>query len=83
VSEAEINYLLDAYNHYFQRKANKDAVIDKFSGVRPLIKSASNPSQATREYVIEKRNHLITVFGGKWTTARALARKVKTIVEQQ
>lgn len=83
VSSAEISHLLNAYNHYFQSKANEDSIIDKFSGVRPLIKSASNPSQATREYVIERKNHLITVFGGKWTTARALARKVKTIVEQQ
>lgn len=82
VSESEVSYLLDAYNHYFLRKINKEDIIDTFSGVRPLIKSASNPSQATREYVIEQRHHLISVFGGKWTTARALARKVRNIVER-
>lgn len=83
ISEAETAYLLDAYNHYFRQKVENNSIVESFAGVRPLIKSASNPSQATREYIIERKKHLVTVFGGKWTTAKALARKVRKIVEKQ
>jgi glycerol-3-phosphate dehydrogenase len=81
-SEQEVRYLLNAYNHFFEAAVCRDDISESFSGLRPLIQSASNPSLATREYVLERKNKLITVFGGKWTTSRALARKVKQLAEQ-
>ncbi len=68
----EAGYLLDAYNSYFC--ANKAAadIVGRFAGLRPLVHSATDPSQATREYAIERHGLLISVFGGKWTTARRL-----------
>jgi len=75
-SAEEIDYLLAAYNHYFQPQAKNNDIIESFAGVRPLIKSADDPSKATREYVIERQGRVVSVFGGKWTTARALAKKV-------
>ena len=73
-SEKEQDYLLRAYEHYFPRASGK--VVSCFAGVRPLIKSAKDPSKATREYVLHQQGKLITVLGGKWTTSMALARKV-------
>ena len=78
----EIAYLLRAYNTYCQPQATEADIHTTFAGLRPLIKSTDDPSQATREYVLEKNQKLITVFGGKWTTARALARKVRQLMEQ-
>jgi nucleoside-diphosphate-sugar epimerase len=44
---------------------------------RLLVEKAN---KATREYVIQTNKNLISVFGGKWTIARQLAKKVvKTI----
>jgi glycerol-3-phosphate dehydrogenase len=77
----EIAYLLDAYNAYFQPQATKADILATFAALRPLIKSAANPGKATREYALERNEWLITVFGGKWTTARALARKVRHLME--
>ena len=74
-SVEEQDYLLSAYKHYFPQ-ATLD-IESSFAGLRPLIKSASNPTQATREYVIEQHGQVTTVLGGKWTTSMALARKVK------
>ena len=71
----EQKYLLEAYRHFFP--SSKCDVEFNFAGLRPLIKSAANPSQATREYVIEKHGQLLTVLGGKWTTSMALATKIK------
>ncbi len=71
----EQDYLLKAYKHYFPQATL--VIESSFAGLRPLIKSASNPTQATREYVIEQHGLVTTVLGGKWTTSMALARKVK------
>lgn len=71
----EQDYLLSAYRHYFS--ATNNAISDSFAGVRPLIKSADDPGKATREYVLQKQDKLLTVLGGKWTTCMALAEKVK------
>lgn len=82
-SQSEINYLIDAYNTHFRGHVSNDDVSETFSGLRPLVKSASDPTKATREYALEKNQKLINVFGGKWTTARALARNVRTLMEKQ
>jgi len=73
-SPEEQSYLLIAWAHYFpDRQPN---VIGTFAGLRPLLRSEQDPSKATREYVIHRTGKLVTVLGGKWTTAMALADKV-------
>lgn len=77
-SDAEKEYLFRTYRYYWP---NIDPqVVDSFSGIRPLIKSAADPNHATREYALHRVDRLLTVFGGKWTTAMALARKVNAVV---
>ncbi len=76
--QEEVDYLLAAWKRYFPRSTAD--VIDTFSGVRPLIYSSRNPSRATREYLLHRDNRLITVLGGKWTTAMALAHKVSRTI---
>ena len=73
-SEQEQSYLLAAYSHYFP--SEKPKVVDTFAGLRPLLLSAQDPNKASREYAIHRTGNLITVFGGKWTTALGLADKV-------
>ena len=71
----EIKYLLDAYNKFFICNKNASDIDDYYSGVRPLIKSYRSPTNTSREYDFEIINNLISVFGGKWTSSRALAKK--------
>lgn len=78
VTSAEVDYLLGIYNHYFSGGIGADAILDSFSGVRPIVASRCDTSAASREAVIERQGRLINIFGGKWTTARALAEKVAT-----
>lgn len=75
-SDEEAVYLLNVYNYYFQASKKVSDISKRFSGVRPLIRSSEDTNKASREYVIEKNGKLITVFGGKWTTSRALGAKV-------
>jgi len=73
-SPEEQSYLLNAWSHYFPDL--QPNVIGTFAGLRPLLRSAQDPSKATREYAIHRTGKLVTILGGKWTTAMALADKV-------
>lgn len=79
----ERNYLLAAYNHFHTESITSDDIVDTFAGVRPLLKSASNPTQARRDYAFQRNGKLLTAFGGKWTTSLALAEKLTRKVNAQ
>ncbi len=76
-SEAEIRYLCEAVNRYFTRQITPAGVVTAWSGVRPLHDDGEASAQnVTRDYVLELDAAgvpLLSVFGGKITTARALA----------
>jgi glycerol-3-phosphate dehydrogenase len=77
-SDEEIDYLIASYNRCFFKGIGRHDIISGFAGVRPIVASKSDFSAASRESVLERQGKLLNVFGGKWTTSRALA---KAIVE--
>ncbi|MBV1910700.1 MAG: glycerol-3-phosphate dehydrogenase/oxidase [Kangiellaceae bacterium] len=78
-SDEERDYLLRLYNFYFEPDVFKEDILNQFSGLRPLLSNGDKVNEASREYEIYQQNSLMSVFGGKWTTSRALA---KTVVEK-
>ena len=75
-SQQERLYLLRVRNHYFGPAKDENDIVETFSGLRPLVRSHRDPGKATREYMIQRHGRALTVFGGKWTTSRALGAKV-------
>lgn len=80
-SDEERNYLLDIFNEYFSEKVSEKNIEQEFSGLRPIVASKSKQQEsyfsfASREAKIEVTGDLLTVYGGKWTTAPSLSRKV-------
>ena len=78
ISGQEIDYLCKAVNLYFERRVNSGEVVHSYSGVRSLYDNGATSAQAvTRDYHLELEEDagpkLLSVFGGKITTARALA----------
>lgn len=69
-NRAEIDYLLTAYNHYHTQPLDTSNIAATFSGVRPLLKTANNPSNAKREWAFERVEQVLHIYGGKWTTAQ-------------
>ncbi|MEM8697228.1 MAG: glycerol-3-phosphate dehydrogenase [Pseudomonadota bacterium] len=75
----EVDYLCRAVNMYFAAQITPDDVLSRYSGVRSLYDDgAEDASEVTRDYVLEidgggSTPALLSVFGGKITTARALA----------
>jgi len=76
-SAEERDYLIGAYNHFHTETITRGDIVDAFAGVRPLVKSARDPSRARRDYAFQRDDRLLTVFGGKWTTSLALAEKLR------
>ncbi|QPQ56035.1 glycerol-3-phosphate dehydrogenase [Allosphingosinicella flava] len=77
IDDAEIRYLCAAVNRYFLRRAEARNVVWSYSGIRALHDDgAANASAVTRDYHLELNEDgppLLSLFGGKITTARALA----------
>ncbi|MDB5708882.1 MAG: glycerol-3-phosphate dehydrogenase [Sphingomonas bacterium] len=77
IDDSEIAYLCDAVNTHFVSQISPADVTSSWSGVRPLYDDgASEAKEVTREYVLELDTNgppLLSVFGGKITTARHLA----------
>ena len=71
--QREIDYLLATFNGFFRDRRGAVDIVDTFAGVRPIVGSNAEISTASRASVIERRQQLINVFGGKWTTSRSLA----------
>ena len=79
ISAGEIDYLCAAVNRYLARPVGRADVVWSYAGVRPLYDDGeTDPSAVTRDYVLTLdapagAAPLLSVFGGKITTARKLA----------
>ena len=81
----DVDYLLDASNHYFPKHPlTREDVIATWAGLRPLM-SPQNPkknkdineSAVSREHqIIVGQDGLITIAGGKLTTYRRMSAEV-------
>ena len=84
-SDEERAYLLGVFNRNCSQLAGEQDIELEFSGLRPIVASKSERTEgyfsfASREAKIERTGKLLTVYGGKWTSAPSLSRKVvKTI----
>jgi glycerol-3-phosphate dehydrogenase len=82
ISDTEIDYMLSAISEYFKKPVTRAQLKWAYSGIRPLYDDgASKAQEATRDYVLkldkpDGQAPLISVFGGKITTARKLAESV-------
>lgn len=76
-SDEERNYLMDLYNSKFTDQITKEDIIKEFSGLRPIISKNSkvtfNYIAASRESVLEVNKKVLTIYGGKWTSALSLS----------
>ena len=84
-SEDERTYLLSIYNNNFTEKISSSNVQSEYSGLRPIVTSSDgerNLSAASRESKIETIDSLINIYGGKWTSAPSLSKKVLSQVEK-
>lgn len=82
---SERDYLLSIYNNFFKNQVDVNDIDRSFSGIRPIVKSINKSiydySSASRESKIELIEKMITVYGGKWTSAPSLSLKLIKVVD--
>jgi glycerol-3-phosphate dehydrogenase len=76
---ADVQYLLDAVNRFFDLGFGFDDLAGAYAGVRPLI-SSGDPKKSVdisrRAELYETSSGMITITGGKLTTWRRMAKSV-------
>lgn len=84
ISAGEIDYLCAAANLYFERQVAPADIRWSYSGIRALHDDGAASAQAvTRDYHLDldRDARLLSVFGGKITTARALAEEALDMLD--
>ena len=81
ISEKDVNYLIENCNRYLVNPIKEKDILASFAGLRWLaIEKSKNLSTTSRGYIIgEKtggRGLLISIYGGKLTTYRSLAKTI-------
>ena len=86
-TQSEIAYLLSIYNRYFENRLSVEDVEEVFSGLRPILtksnvqSSLEKLSKASREAALEWDDRVLTIYGGKWTSAPSLSRRVASNIK--
>ncbi len=79
VNNEDIEYLLSESNNYLRTALKRSDIKEVYIGTRPLIKSAKDPSQMSREYKLDLhkmgKNRVMHLYGGKLTTFPSLAKR--------
>jgi glycerol-3-phosphate dehydrogenase len=80
VSPEETRYLCEAANRYFKAQVQPSAVVTGYSGIRALYDDGEKDAKAvTRDWRLDLDEAdgapVLSVYGGKITTARALAER--------
>jgi glycerol-3-phosphate dehydrogenase len=74
--EHEIGFILETAGQYLSHAPAREDVLSVWAGIRPLVKApgAASTSALSRDHSIHvDRKGLLTIAGGKWTTARKMA----------
>ena len=83
-TDAESAYLLGILNQHLSKPLSTSNIVSSFAGVRPIVRprdaTIGDMSSASRDSEIEISGRLISVFGGKWTSARHLGEKVAALI---
>ena len=85
VTNADVRYLLEGHNHYFEPPLTETQLLNHFVGLRPLLHGkAADPTALSREFqVTSSPGGLLTVAGGKFTTYRHMAEVCTDAVTRQ
>lgn len=82
-SDQEIDYLIEAVNSVLHEPLSVIEVVDKYAGLRPIVSNEveiSKLSKSNRDSVFEKRDRIVSIFGGKWTSGMRLGEVVADMV---
>ena len=73
----EVDFILNTFGEYIDKKPQKSDILSVFSGLRPLArpeKEGKKTKEMSRSHkLMVSDSGLVTITGGKWTTYRKMA----------
>lgn len=82
----EIDYLITHLNRYLRRPVSRADILTTYAGYRPLLRlrTRRTPSRLSRTHaIVEARDGLLTISGGKLTTYRKMAQDVLDRIDRR
>jgi glycerol-3-phosphate dehydrogenase len=74
VRDEEERFLLDGINRVLERELTPADVVGRYAGLRPLLAGADDATaDLSRRHAVLENDGILTVVGGKLTTARRMA----------
>ncbi|GAA0753435.1 glycerol-3-phosphate dehydrogenase/oxidase [Psychroflexus lacisalsi] len=76
-TEKEVDFILETFNRFIEKKATRDDIKSIYAGLRPLA-APEDETGKTKEIsrghkILVSDSGLISITGGKWTTYRKMA----------
>lgn len=76
-TEKEVDFILETFNRFIEKKATRNDIKSIYAGLRPLV-APKDEKGATKEIsrghkIFVSDSGLISITGGKWTTYRKMA----------
>lgn len=74
--DEEIDFILKTAGEYLTKQPTRQDIKSVFAGLRPLVNSKhqTTTKELSRSHKIDiSKKKLVSIIGGKWTTARAMA----------
>jgi len=83
-SQREIDELIELHNRYVSPRIEPREIIQTMAGLRPLVvdrnQSAKSTRSISRESVLLTHGKIVSLLGGKWTTARKQGEQIALAV---
>lgn len=79
VTSEDIDYIIKSSSRLLP-KISEDKILASYAGIRPLFGSGKSPGEISRDFYIDVSGNVISVFGGKLTDYRNVARKAGKIL---
>jgi glycerol-3-phosphate dehydrogenase len=73
VDAEEEAFLLSSIGRVLERTPTSDDVVGRFAGLRPLLAGDGHTADLSRRHAVVEHDGVVTVVGGKLTTARRMA----------
>lgn len=79
VTDEDIKYIVESTARLFP-EISGNRILTSFAGIRPLFGTGDNPGEISRDFYISRDGNTVSVFGGKLTDYRNVARKVAKVI---
>jgi len=85
-SAAEIEELVAIHDRHLQPSLRREEIIELMAGLRPIVvpqgKEGADTRTASRESLTVRTGKVVTLLGGKWTTARQQGLSVADAIDR-